>query len=58
MRKPARWCGRNRADFNPATLHNWPQYAIFRQDMERMREAYRLQPDSVEGSENRELPEE
>jgi hypothetical protein len=32
--------------------------AIFRQETDRMREAYRLQPDSVEGSDVWELPEE
>jgi metal-responsive CopG/Arc/MetJ family transcriptional regulator len=32
--------------------------SIFRHETERMREEYRLQPDSVEGSETWELPEE
>lgn len=31
---------------------------IFRRETERMREAYRLQPDSVQGSEAWQLPEE
>jgi len=45
---------RKRADFIRQAVKD----AIFRQETERMREAYRLQPDSVEGSETWELPEE
>jgi predicted transcriptional regulator len=45
---------RKRADFIRQAVKD----AIFRQETERMREAYRLQPDSVEGSEAWELPEE
>ena len=44
---------RKRADFIRQAVKD----AIFRQETERMREAYRLQPDSVEGSETWELPE-
>jgi metal-responsive CopG/Arc/MetJ family transcriptional regulator len=45
---------RKRADFiRPAAKD-----AISRQETDRMREAYRLQPDSVEGSDVWELPEE
>jgi hypothetical protein len=45
---------RTRADFIRQAVKD----AIFRQETERMREAYLLQPDSVEGSETWELPEE
>jgi metal-responsive CopG/Arc/MetJ family transcriptional regulator len=45
---------RKRADFIRQAVKD----AIFRQETERMREAYRLQPDSMEGSETWELPEE
>lgn len=43
-----------RADFIRQAVKD----AIFRQETERMREAYRRQPDSVEGSETGVLPEE
>ncbi len=45
---------RKRADFIRRAVKD----AIFRQETDRMREAYRLQPDSVEGSDTWELPEE
>jgi len=45
---------RKRADFIRQVVKD----AILRHETERMREAYRLQPDSVEGSETWELPEE
>jgi metal-responsive CopG/Arc/MetJ family transcriptional regulator len=45
---------RKRADFIRQAVKD----AIFRNEMERMREAYRLQPDSAEGSEFWDLPEE
>jgi predicted transcriptional regulator len=45
---------RRRADFIRQAVKD----AIFRTETERMREAYRLQPDSAEGSENWDLPEE
>ena len=45
---------RKRADFIRQAVRD----EIFRQETERMREAYRLQPDSVEGAEKWELPEE
>ena len=45
---------RKRADFIRQAVKD----AIFRQETERMREAYLLHPDSVEGSETWELPEE
>ena len=45
---------RKRAEFVRQAVKD----AIFRKETERMREAYRLQPDSVEGSETWELPEE
>ena len=45
---------RKRADFIRQAVKD----AIYRQETERMREAYRIQPDSVEGSEPWELPEE
>jgi metal-responsive CopG/Arc/MetJ family transcriptional regulator len=45
---------RKRADFIRQAVKD----AIFRQETEQMREAYRLQPDSVEGSETWELSEE
>jgi hypothetical protein len=45
---------RKRADFIRQAVKD----AIFRQEIERMREAYRLQPDSVERSETWELSEE
>ena len=44
---------RKRADFIRQAVKD----AIFRNETERMREAYRLQPDSAEGSEIWELPE-
>jgi len=44
---------RKRADFIRQAVKD----AIFRNETERMREAYRLQPDSPEGSEIWELPE-
>jgi hypothetical protein len=43
---------RKRADFIRRAVKD----AIFRQETDRMREAYRLQPDSVEGSDVWELP--
>ena len=45
---------RKRADFIRQAVKD----AIFRQETERMRDAYRLQPDSVEGEDAWELPEE
>jgi len=45
---------RKRADFIRRAVKD----AIFRQETERMREAYQLQPDSVEGSDVWDLPEE
>ena len=45
---------RKRADFIRTAVKD----AIFRRETERMREAYRLQPDSVQASEAWELPEE
>jgi metal-responsive CopG/Arc/MetJ family transcriptional regulator len=45
---------RKRADFIRQAVKD----PIFRQETERMREAYRLHPDSAEGSETWELPEE
>jgi predicted transcriptional regulator len=45
---------RKRADFIRRAVKD----AIFRQETDRMREAYRLQPDSVEASDDWELPEE
>jgi predicted transcriptional regulator len=45
---------RKRADF----VRNAVKDAIFRHEMERMREAYRLQPDSAEGFDAWDLPEE
>ncbi len=45
---------RKRADFIRQAVKD----AIFRNETDRMREAYRLQPDSVEGSDAWELPEE
>ncbi|HEV3199943.1 MAG TPA: hypothetical protein VGZ73_18695 [Bryobacteraceae bacterium] len=45
---------RKRTDFIRQAVKD----AIFRQETERMREAYRLQPDSVEDSDTWELPEE
>jgi hypothetical protein len=45
---------RKRADFIRQAVKD----AIFRKEAERMREAYRLQPDSAEGAEAWELPEE
>jgi metal-responsive CopG/Arc/MetJ family transcriptional regulator len=45
---------RKRADFIRQAVKD----AIFRHETERMREAYRLQPDSTAGSETWELPEE
>jgi metal-responsive CopG/Arc/MetJ family transcriptional regulator len=45
---------RKRADFIRQAVKD----AIFREETERMREAYRLQPDSVEGSETWDLSEE
>ena len=45
---------RKRADFIRRAVKD----AIFRQETDRMREAYRLQPDSVEGSDVWDLPEE
>ena len=44
---------RKRADFIRLAVKD----AIFRRETERMREAYRLQPDSVEGSDTWDLPE-
>lgn len=44
---------RKRADFIRQAVKD----AIFRFETERMREAYRLQPDSVEASDTWELPE-
>jgi predicted transcriptional regulator len=44
---------RKRADFIRRAVKD----AIFRQETDRMREAYRLQPDSVQGSDAWELPE-
>jgi predicted transcriptional regulator len=43
---------RKRADFIRQAVKD----AIFRQETDRMREAYRIQPDSVEGAEVWELP--
>jgi hypothetical protein len=45
---------RKRADFIRKAVKD----AIFREETERMREAYRLQPDSVDDSGTWELPEE
>ena len=45
---------RKRADFIRRAVKD----ALFRQDTDRMREAYRLQPDSADGSDGWELPEE
>jgi predicted transcriptional regulator len=45
---------RKRADFIRKAVKD----AIFREETERMRQAYRLQPDTAEGSETWELPEE
>lgn len=45
---------RKRADFIRRAVKD----AIFRQETDRMREAYRLQPDSAEGSDAWDLPEE
>ncbi|MGA7237551.1 MAG: hypothetical protein WBY44_17835 [Bryobacteraceae bacterium] len=45
---------RKRADFIRQAVKD----AIFREETERMREAYRLQPDSAEGAESWDLPEE
>jgi metal-responsive CopG/Arc/MetJ family transcriptional regulator len=45
---------RKRADFIRQAVKD----AIFQRETERMREAYRLQPDSINGSESWELPEE
>jgi metal-responsive CopG/Arc/MetJ family transcriptional regulator len=45
---------RKRADFIRQAVKD----AIFRQETERMREAYRLQPDSAEGPDTWDLPEE
>jgi hypothetical protein len=45
---------RNRTDFIRQAVKD----AIFRHETERMQEAYRLQPDSAEGSDPWELPEE
>jgi predicted transcriptional regulator len=45
---------RKRADFIRQAVKD----AIFRAETARMREAYRLQPDSAEGAETWELPEE
>ena len=45
---------RKRADFIRQAVKD----AIFRRETERMREAYRLQPDSAEGAETWDLPEE
>lgn len=45
---------RKRADFIRQAVKD----AIFRRETDRMREAYRLQPDSVEASDDWELPEE
>jgi predicted transcriptional regulator len=45
---------RKRADFIRQAVKD----AIFRQETDRMREAYRLQPDSVADSDAWELPEE
>jgi hypothetical protein len=45
--------GRKRADFIRQSVKD----AIFRQETERMREAYRLQPDSTEASETWQFPE-
>jgi metal-responsive CopG/Arc/MetJ family transcriptional regulator len=44
---------RKRADFIRRAVKD----AIFQQETDRMREAYRLQPDSAEGSDTWELPE-
>ncbi len=44
---------RKRADFIRQAVKD----AIFREETERMREAYRLQPDSAEGSDTWQLPE-
>lgn len=44
---------RQRADFVRRAVKD----AIFRHETERMREAYRLQPDSVDGADTWELPE-
>jgi metal-responsive CopG/Arc/MetJ family transcriptional regulator len=45
---------RKRADFIRRAVKD----ALFRQETDRMREAYRLQPDSVDGTDSWELPEE
>jgi metal-responsive CopG/Arc/MetJ family transcriptional regulator len=45
---------RKRADFVRTAVKD----AIFRHETQRMREAYRLQPDSAEGWDTWELPEE
>ena len=45
---------RKRADFIRRAVKD----AIFRQETDRMREAYRRQPDSAEGSDAWDLPEE
>lgn len=45
---------RKRADFIRQAVKD----AIFRWETDRMREAYRLQPDSAEGSDTWDLPEE
>jgi hypothetical protein len=45
---------RKRADFIRQAVKD----AIFRFETEKMREAYRLQPDSAEGSDSWDLPEE
>jgi hypothetical protein len=45
---------RKRADFIRQAVKD----AIFRRETDRMREAYRLRPDSVEASDDWELPEE
>ena len=45
---------RKRADFIRQAVKD----AIFQRETERMREAYRLKPDSIDGSEAWELPEE
>lgn len=44
---------RQRADFVRRAVKD----ALFRLETERMREAYRVQPDSAEGAENWQLPE-
>jgi metal-responsive CopG/Arc/MetJ family transcriptional regulator len=45
---------RKRADFIRRAVKD----ALFRQETDRMREAYRQQPDSVDGTDSWELPEE